>query len=518
MRSDDLEKNFVGPLMKLKDWRLKPWFLTVTGLLLLVGVLLWLRLPILTASAAPSGSDPGNWLALAWGMTGQSARLAPSAYPPLALLWLRLILVLFTPLIALKIFGFFTWVAMSIALLIVQDKLTPQLPLLFRLGLTLFFVCTSYNGEIFCFGGYPQLYGIAFLCLSIPFEEAFLSKGQHKDGLLAGMGVVGVVFTHHLLTGLLPVFWALTFLWCWLWNKSDRKIITRRFLGLSVLTLSLALFAAPWYWHYYSLLAASPFNPHGYSLQKLLEMAVYVFREMTPLWLVLLGFGMITPWINPRSRFSASTFAFVAGGSALFLVFWEVRIVQVPILGIILALAELIESKWRQAGSNIASRSRRIILVLLVGFICATGVIQGQQDFIEANHFYMVLEDDLVPAIDWLHENTPIADKVSVSGFSGNKFILGWWVEGYGQRSAYYQSETRWLSFTQEKINSTIANMIFDPLTPADVIQDLLYNNQINWIFMDKSMVLPGIKTLATNDKLIVAHEDDLVIIYKVVN
>jgi len=486
------------------------------GAIFLLVFLLLQKLPVLGATAAPPGADPANLLSFAWGVTGQSARLAPWAYPPLAYLALRLLLVFFAPLTALKILGFFTWVALAAALWFLLNRFLPDLSILIRLALTLIFVGVSFTNEIFSFGGYPQLYGMAFLTLAVPFEEVYLREARRSDGIIAGASFVGVVFTHHMLAALLPIFWGMAFAWTWLWNPEERKAIWQRWIRLSVPAVIFAIFAAPFYWKYYSLLAGSPLNPNGYSFASLQDGLTYVFLDHVPLWLALLAVGLTGSLLLPRARLSASIMAFTWGAPVLFFCLWEIRILHIMIAGILLALALLFDNAWSQPAHLPVFSTRRILLSVSILLLCAAVLTRGQQYFINTAAYYYVLENDLIPAIDWLREATPPGERVAVTNFSEKSAQMGWWIEGYGKRPAFYVGDPRWLSYTIEKENTAIANQIFDPASSTETIHNLIAANRIQWIFMDKKLVRPGLDALVAQKFITPAYEDGRVRIYHV--
>ena len=154
-------------------------FEVVFGCCLILLALVLDRGLLILKHTAPSGADPGNWLTFAWEMGGKHLRLAEWAYPPLFPLILRLALNLFEPMMALKVVGLISWALIGISFFISLNIFFKELPFLIRFGLSIFIMLSGYQGEIFAWGGYPQLLGYAFLLLSIPFADHWIKTVEN---------------------------------------------------------------------------------------------------------------------------------------------------------------------------------------------------------------------------------------------------------------------------------------------------------------------------------------------------
>ena len=139
---------------------LKWWGITLLGVLCIVAAIIIDRLFLVSNQIAPSGSDPGNWLTFALEMGGQSIRMAEWSYPPLVPAFLRCLLIPFEPMAALKILGAFSWILLGLSFFLMLRLLFQKLPIYIVIGISLLFTLAGFHGEVFAFGGYPQLLGI----------------------------------------------------------------------------------------------------------------------------------------------------------------------------------------------------------------------------------------------------------------------------------------------------------------------------------------------------------------------
>ncbi|MCL4562778.1 MAG: hypothetical protein M1281_19465 [Chloroflexi bacterium] len=489
-------------------------WVTLAGVLLMLGIWLVDKGPTLAANAAPSGADPGNWLSLAWGITGQSARLAPWAYPPLTFVALRIFLAFMAPLTALKVLGVLTWIGMGAAFWIVMQRFIRRLPIYVRFALAILFAFSGYEAEIFAWGGYPQLAGMAFLILAIPYTEKWLEDGERRDGLAAAVFIGAVIFTHHLLTAMLPVLWVVLFMWSWLQKKDSRKMVLRRFLVLSVAIFGISLAALPIYWKYISLLAGNPANSSGFGFQTLPLLISYLFRQAAWLWIALTFVAIIAPFWLRRHPLSGSVLAFTWGSLFCFAVLWEVRLLQGLFAGIVLGLALVLDEAW---GKRLAPGLQEIVRgssTVLLGGVLLVLIPAGQQQFLQASAYYRVASNDMLPGITWLKDHSQPGDRVASS--KTNPDLLGWWIEGLAGRPTFYATDLRWLSFTQERSNAEIANTIFNPSTPPRKAEALIGAYHIRWIFVDENTSKNSLPALVQAGVLSIAYQDNRVTIFKV--
>lgn len=485
------------------------------GAAVLLAIFLLDKVPLIAGYAAPPGADPGNWLSQAWGLFGLNVRLADWAYPPFTLMILRALLAIFQPLMALKILGMAAWFFCGFAFWLAMVRFFPGQPFLIRLGITVLFVFAGYNGEIFSFGGYPQLMGMAFLVIAIPHLEAWLVTGRRNFGKIALAATTGVIFTHHLLAATLPVLWALLIAWVLIWAGAERRLRTQRAIKIVGFQALLSLPAVPIYWKYVHLLAGNPTNTSGFSLQTLPTMLQYLYRDSVALWVALIVLAMLVPFVLRKMPMAGSTFVFSWGALIVFLPIWEVRLLQLTFVGAGFGLALFFEWIRLTPVNRIEwDELKRVIMMAGLGIILLIAIPDGQREFQAATSYYRILDNPLIPGVTWIRDNTPPGDRVAVS--QTKPFFIGWWVEGLGQRPAFYAADPRWLSFKQEKRNTAIANQIFDPLTAPDRIAGLLHANQIHWLFVERNSGPNNLDRLVAVGLLRVAYEDDRVVIYQV--
>jgi len=484
------------------------------GALLLVGLLIAEKAPLLAQQAAPSGADPGNWLSLAWATTGQSARLADWSYPPLTFILLRALLFVLDPLVALKLVGLAAWAAMTVAFWLVLLRFTPLLPSLLKLGLTILFAFAGYNNEIFAWGGYPQMFVMAFLIGAILSWELYLSTGSRRSGVAAVLLTLGVLYTHLLMAAAAAACWLIVFAWTLLKCWPVRPAIIRRFVTLSLVLAALCLPLVPIYMKYLALLSGNPANTSGYSLQNLPILVRYLFRDLTPLWLVWLALGLAAPLALRRAQLSATAFAFTWGMLFAFLFLWEVRLLQILIAGIGFGLAILFERAWVHPSTAWFTRLRQGSLIACLGLVLLATLSQGRQEYLQASTYYRVVDPAVLDGLNWLRDHTHPGDRVAASRTRPD--LIGWWVEGLARRPTLYAADLRWLSFRGEQDNTRIANQIFDPNTPPERIGEMIYTNKVRWVLLDKTAGQTNLSPLISQGVLFSAFENNRVLILQV--
>lgn len=494
----------------------RPHVTTWLGMLILWGMLLAETLPTLALQAAPSGADPGNWLDLAWSLTGQGARLTAWAYPPVFLILLRGLLAIFSPLAALKIAGLISWGLMAAAVWYVLQRSLPRLPASIKLGIAAVTTLAGYNAEMFAWGGYPQMLGTAFLVISIPALEETLRTGERRTATLAALTSFGVIVTHHLLAAALPVYWIIVFAWTMAQSKGARRQVWQRFWKLALGTALISLLALPIYLKYLSLLAGNPANSSGYSLESIPALIDYVYRGLAPLWLALLFPALLTPFLLARRRLAGSTLALTWGTLVVFIALWEVRYLQILFVGIAFGLGMLFEQAWAYRSAIRIARLRRSALIVLLGLALLAGVSQSQAEFVQATHFYSVADDQVLPGIGWLAGNSKAGERVAVSQVHLNH--LDWWIAGLAHRPALAATDPRWLSFKDERVYATVAEEIFDPHTTPERIRELLVDNHIQWVFIDKVNEANNLSPLIQQGELVSGYEDQSVLVLRVLH
>lgn len=510
-RTQAASLSWLSRLVGLTGWRKVTFWLGV----LLLGVILYLvTYSALSHNLAPSGADPGNWLSLAWSVSGEGARLASWSYPPLSFILLRALLAVFSPLVALKIYGLFAWLAAGAAVWWVLLRFLKNLPAWAVFGLVVLFTLAGYTTEMFAWGGYPQLLGLAFLAPAIPTLENWLVRGKRQDGVAAVLLSVGVIYTHHLLTASLPLFWLIVYGWTFVRQAWQRRGLSLRFAQAIGGSLLLALPAILVYWRYLQLLSGSPLDASGYSWSTLTQMVDFVFRGFVPLWIAVLLLATVAPFLARYRRLSASTFAFIFGTLVIGLGLWEIRFLQLLFVGITYGLGLLFDQDWSQPASGSYTRLRQGLLSLCILVILAGTLPQDVQRYGQATTYYQVASNDVIPGIEWLQVNSTPGSRVAVS--KTHPDMMGWWVEGLAKRPALAATNLRWLSFQDERGYATIANLIFNPDTPTKRVIELLLSNHVQWLFIDKQNDPDRFQELISRGVVASAYEDQRVLILQV--
>ena len=485
------------------------------GSAFLLAGLLAAKLPVLAAQPAPPGADPGNWLAMAEAAAGQLTRLTDWAYPPLSYLLLRALLFLFSPLAAISIFGLAAWWAMGAALWYVLLRSLPRLPVLVKMGLAALFLFAGFNGEVFSWGGYPQLLGMGFLIVAVPALEGALLTGDRRSGAAAAAASVGVIFTHHLIAAALPLFWVIVFAWVTFQHRALFRVFWARFWRMGAATTAVSLLALPVYLHYLSLLAGVPTNSNGYSLSTLPQMLGYSFRGLTPLWLALFFLALAAPFLASRSRLSGSVLAFTWGTAVLIGLTWEVRFMHILFLGMVMGVGILFERAWVHPSYEARiGYGRRLGLAACLALSLAAVAGQGQSQFVQSVSYYQIVDRPVADGIGWLASHSAPGDRVVA--YQAHLNHLNWWIEALARRPSFSPTDPRWLSFSRERYYTSVAAEITNPGTAPAQVSALLSTNRVAWVFIDQRNQAGLLNRLLRSGALVSAYENPAVVILRV--
>ena len=213
--------------MLMKAKLQNPFIQFLIGLIFVSAAILVDRGVLVFRLPAPSGSDPGNWLTFAKELTGAQIRLADWSYPPLVLSFLRVLLALIDPIGALKVVGFTCWIFLAFSFFVVLKLSFHQIPFYLLICVGLLFALVGFHGEIFAFGGYPQILGLSFIIQSVYFANEWIG-GEVKNLVFATLFTQLVVYTHHLMAAILMVIITILFVWRFMNAEGNRKEILRR--------------------------------------------------------------------------------------------------------------------------------------------------------------------------------------------------------------------------------------------------------------------------------------------------
>jgi hypothetical protein len=460
------------------------------GLLaVLVGVAAY-RFIVLADEAAPPGADPGNWLAFTHGLFGTPVKAAASVYFPVIPALLKALLTFLPALMATKVLGVGVSVVMGIPFyLILRRGCSP----IFSAGLTLAFLLAGYEEETLDFGGYPQLLATTFLLLTVYWLMDGLISGGQRPLFLAAASTALVAGTHHftllLMAPTLLVLGVALFI--------QERPPTRAFLrNAGLWALAAAVFTLPflpWYIDFLSLMEGNPANATGFSVLDVGGVTSYVFQENRGFWVVLLIVAAalpLMPFLGERAaRIRPAALALLAGPVLGFALTNEVRTFQLIEAGIVLSLAlplAAVEQHLSLTRVRVTVQQvERLSLGLAVAAILTVIASSGHQRFIDAKDRYQMVDGPALEALNWLHEQTPPGARV-VANDSTGRVSYAWWVEGYAERPTYSLIEPDYLSFAEEKAQSTLASRLLDKETPPSEVEAILQQTGIEYIFLDK--------------------------------
>jgi hypothetical protein len=460
------------------------------GLLaVLVGVATY-RFIVLADEAAPPGADPGNWLAFTHELFGTSVKAAASVYFPVIPVLLKALLAFMPALMATKVLGVGVSVAMGIPFyLILRRGCSP----LFSAALTLAFLLAGYEEETLSFGGYPQLLATTFLLLTVYWLMDGLISGGWRPLLLAAASTALVAGTHHftlLLTApTLLVLGVALFI-------QERPPIRPFLRNAGVWALAAAVFTLPflpWYIDFLSLMQGNPANATGFSALDVNGVTSYVFEEDRAFWVVLFIVAAVLPLVplfgERVARIRPAALALLAGPLLGFVLTNEVRTFQLIEGGIVLSLALPVAAVQQHLSQTrvrlTVQQVERLSLGLAVAAIITVIATSGHDRLTKQRAVYQIVDGPALEALNWLHEQTPVGARV-VANESIGRVSYAWWVEGYAQRPTYSLIEPAYLSFSEEKEQSSLASRLLDEETPPSEVEAILQQTGIEYIFLDK--------------------------------
>ncbi len=461
--------------------------------LLIVGAAIyrWLEL---STNTAPPGSDGGQWLAFAHQLFGgEQIKAGFQSYPPVFPFFIR-ILPIEDGLLSLKLLGIASSVLICIPVyLLIRTVLNPLLAAI----LAATAIIGPYNYEVLCFGGYPQLLGTFFLVLSVFFLLKGMDTGSKRWFLASSIaaaatagsnvlpalmlvvasGIVITVFSHK--------FW-----------REEKSLFYRRLRSIVIwwiipaIVLSLAF--VPTYYEYLSLSGSA--NSRGMSFIEMLKWLGESWRWEFILWLGIINIAAVAFIFNPKILagrnllLSTGAVALLFAGLAGIIVLRELRCLAFIEISLILLLGlllpSLITSLRKQPVRHafaMASIAFVVVVVSLVGRL-------GDRRFDIAYNWYGVVDDSVLPAIEWLDENRiPNAKVVATGAEGGHNF--GWWIEGYAHMPTYAATDLSWFIDEEERAQVALAHHLLLERTSPEEIRSLTENENICFLFLDKRVL-----------------------------
>jgi len=463
----------------------KWWLTTVAGGGIIFLAIFLDRFLLINTYNAPPGADPGNWLTFAWELGGKSIRLAEWVYPLLVPIILRGLLFFVEPLTALKYLGLSSWTVLGFAFFVMLRLTCKNLPAFIQIGISVLFALAGYHGEVYAWGGYPQLLGGAFLLVSITAFSIWLASGKLTWFITSAAFSAGVIYTHHLMAGMLPVFLIIIASWQMLFNMNQKTFIiirNRSLLYIAVLGM-LSVLAIPVYWKLWTSLSGNPTNPNQFLPSDALLMYRYVFHDSPELWGILLIAALLAAVTNAKNPLSGVVAALLLGSMLLVLILWEVRVLLPLFIGIGFGTALVFERIWTSFPLGLSSQIRKGVATITLAVLLIVILPQSRDWFTNAIDYYRVMDDDVQSALVWINTNTQPGEIVAAS--PRQPFGIGWWIEGFALRPSIYATELKWLIIRQEREYAAIANTLFSETTTSEQFIEIILSQDIRWILVD---------------------------------
>jgi hypothetical protein len=453
------------------------------------------RLHLFNQLGGPTGSDPGNWLAIAKEIFGQRIKAAVVPYPPLIPLILRGLLAFFPPLVALSILGSFASVAVIPA---VYPWLRAHAGPFWALALASASAFLSFQVELLAWGGYPQLIGNAVVLASMYLLARGVAEERHSlmlvifSAALASVGVGTSSFVIlHVLAGVPLLLVVLV------WRRFAS--LNRVFCFFAIWSGFTAIFSLPYVPVYLTtvrLAAGRVWNPRDVTVSSSHEVFEWLFREWPgrdQAMLAWLGLASAMTVYLLTSRAGRSVLASVSTSlmiSSIFLFFvtLEPRVLGIFQLGMLGGATAVFCGFWERCNGWHRSYMRRVaratvqVVALLVAVLLVT---QGHQRTLAAFAWFRVLDPSVLKALTWVEEN--VGPRLIVASDGPRDARYGWWIEGLSGSRAYMAIDPRFLNFRQEREQAQIANALVRSTSPRD-ISDLAERHGVDYLFLDRSL------------------------------
>lgn len=468
-----------------------------------------IRLAVLLAygGAAPPGSDGGNWLAFSKELFGGHVKAAEAAYPPLFpfLLWLG---GHFTrELLALKLLGLASALAVGGAVYVVARTRIGNWP---AAALAAAASSHPYAIEMLAWGGAPQLLGTAFL---VPAAYLWVKGiGDANARSLAAAALLGMVASATQQLVAIELVLAASLGAVLVMTRKvmshDREGTAQSLAALrrvTVLVIVLALALAPFYYRIVANLAGDPTNPLEMSL---FDSVLRIGRWHGDDWIWASAFVLIFPcsvYLAARGDKTAITATALCVSAGLVLVVTqEVRSVHLLETGLLLGSAPVAVLFARPFRSGVLQRqtikrARRLAVpVCLVGaslLLAGQGLRAASADF----DWYRVIDRPAFEALEWIRSHR-LAGEFAVAGQNERGGIYGWWVEGYAMQPTYLAIEDRWLSYRQEIEQASAARQLTGPERTVAEITELASVCRVRYVMLDLS------RDAGLRSRLIEAH------------
>ena len=323
-------------------------------------------------------------------------------------------------------------------------------------------------GEALAWGGIPQLISLGMTMVALYLIAELLGSPSTRPAWLLGGVLLALGATSHLLFAIVAAAAAimLAFRLTWAIPRPTRAGV-RRFVAVWLRALLPCLALAPLYLELTSTVGGSFTDRAGtQDIGDLLQAIDGVVREMPLLWRPAIVFSLLLPVVLWRERrrplwlMTAST-ATLMGAVALLSP--EPRFAYILPLTVAAAFGLLFSC----GPLNVFPALRALGACLLILGITVTSV-RGLAVFPDQMRYYgSIIPAGTQTALDDLRAKTDPDAVVLVPPVRGLPF--GWWVEGYGRRSAIVGSSAMWLNFGVERERAALSVDLF---SQTDVLSD----------------------------------------------
>jgi len=484
-------------------WLLRDRFGWVTNpstvfAMITVGVVAF-RLDVLQRVGAPTGIDAGNWLAFGHAIAGDSVRDSTIIYPPLVPGLTLAISNILGPTWGVVMFAAASSVLVGISVFLVTRWSGFRWAAVVLASVAL---CPSTIGEAAAWGGYPQLIGLAALVLYLWWLDEVVGGWCW----LAALGCAGALMVILLSTHLVAMVAVVAGGVVVLARVLDRRATKRLgMIGRAVLVGLPALLVLPVYVPLLSTVAgtvSSSTDPRS-STAGLLFQIEHLSREARWVWIPAFVVATFTPLpllARRGERLWVLTTTLVVSAWALAIFTAQGRFLYVLAISVPFAAALWWSELVRMPFVSRRAVRRGVSLAALVG---ATVLALLGLGFFDAQvRYYAVLSPNAVEALDWLRANTAEDSEVLVN--SVDLAPAGWWVEGLGERRAWYDSNLEWLNFPDERRRAELAKELLADGFPNAAELDQARQHGIDYVLIirtrpeerDKYRVPDGVEFL----------------------
>jgi hypothetical protein len=432
------------------------WDLLIVGLLVGGVVAVHLGIP----GPVPSGSDAGNWLAMARERLGDTVMAGDATYAPLFPGFLAALLWAFEPIPAIVVAGLVSKAALVVSVFAVGR---PIGRIYAAVGAVLVGVAGA-QLEAYAWGAYPQTLASAFGLVSV-FALVQYMGNRRTLHLTLGIALAAATLATHLLVGgLLLVALPIAMVHS-LWVERANRMAWRTASAV------VAALAVPGGFYLYRAVVVAgnngyepPVNPLGLDLW---FSVVHETREAPLPWLIVAVLAVVGLVVAHTSKAELATkadgWSWIAAGSAFFVVTGEARSLLLVQIGLVVLGVRGFKWLWQRARRAHEATGHlrygalwRGIVVAGVGIAFGL-VVGGVGSYGGTTGWFRVVDREELDALKAAAEQGDLV--MASAGNHGHP--LGWWVQGYAGIPTFSGIDLRWLAFPLEREQAQITNDFF---------------------------------------------------------